>query len=121
MLVTNDYRNGDMQLSFERSGIEDLSRHTSKIDALEFVKRNPIFHHLSTRRANFFVGVFRVLPANAPASQVAGGASVITSRALTEDLSPHLEPWYEGVLERSKGNVNKAAEEDKFHDISFQR
>lgn len=119
MLVTNDHRNGDMQLSFERSGIEDLSRRTSKIDALLFVKRCPISHQLSTRAK--FVAVLRVLLANAPASQVAGGASVITSRALTEELSPHLEPWYQGVLERSEGNVNTAVEEDKFHDISFQR
>lgn len=53
--------------------------------------------------------------------QVAGGASVITSRAMTRELSPHLEPWYQGIVERSGGDVNKAAEEDKFHDIAFQK
>ncbi|CAM9636380.1 unnamed protein product [Scytosiphon promiscuus] len=53
--------------------------------------------------------------------KVAGGASVITSRAMTQELSPHLEPWYRGIVERSGGDVNKAAEEDKFHDIAFQK
>lgn len=55
------------------------------------------------------------------ANQVAGGASIITSRAMTQQLSPHLEPWYRGIVERSGGDVNKAAEEDKFHDIAFQK
>lgn len=53
--------------------------------------------------------------------QVAGGASVVTSRAMTQQLSPHLGPWYQGIVDRSGGDVNKAAEEDKFHDIAFQK
>ena len=60
-------------------------------------------------------------PCDSPNDQVAGGASIITSRAMTQELSPHLEPWYRGIVERSGGDVNKAAEEDKFHDIAFQK
>lgn len=40
---------------------------------------------------------------------------------MTQQLSPALEPWYQGIVERSGGDVNKAAEEDKFHDIAFQK
>lgn len=40
---------------------------------------------------------------------------------MTQELAPHLEPWYQGILERSGGNVNKASEADKFHDIAFQK
>lgn len=40
---------------------------------------------------------------------------------MTQELAPHLEPWYEGIVERSGGDVKKAREEDKFHDIAFQK
>eukprot|EP00752_Nemacystus_decipiens_P016333 g14608.t1 len=63
----------------------------------------------------------RMVHRNKFGCKVAGGASVITSRAMTQQLSPHLEPWYQGIVERSGGDVNKAAEEDKFHDIAFQK
>ncbi|CAN0042251.1 unnamed protein product, partial [Choristocarpus tenellus] len=53
--------------------------------------------------------------------KAAGGASIITSRAMTQELARSLEPWYQGIYDRSKGNVKKASIEDKFHDISFQR
>lgn len=46
---------------------------------------------------------------------------MITSRAMTEELSPKLGPWYQGILERSGGDVKKATEADKFHDIAFQK
>ncbi|CBJ48317.1 conserved unknown protein [Ectocarpus siliculosus] len=63
----------------------------------------------------------RMVHRNKFGCKVAGGASVITSRAMTRQLSPHLEPWYQGIVERSGGDVNKATEEDKFHDIAFQK
>eukprot|EP00904_Undaria_pinnatifida_P001249 jgi/Undpi1/11124/HiC_scaffold_30.g13422.m1 len=63
----------------------------------------------------------RIVPRQKFGCKVAGGAGVVTSRAMTRELSPHLEPWYRGIVERSGGDVKKAREEDKFHDISFQK
>ncbi|CAM9359645.1 unnamed protein product [Discosporangium mesarthrocarpum] len=53
--------------------------------------------------------------------KAAGGASIITSRRMTEALAPYLEPWFREIYERSEGDVRKASMEDKYHDIAFQR
>lgn len=67
------------------------------------------------------MSLYCATPCDSSANQVAGGASIVTSRAMTQQLSPHLEPWYRDIVKRSGGDVNKAAEEDKFHDIAFQK
>lgn len=71
----------------------------------------------------FFVGGRPVvsLPIGYCAEQVAGGSSIITSKAMTQILSPHLDPWYNAIIERSGSDIKKAPDEDKFHDIAFQK
>eukprot|EP00611_Tribonema_gayanum_P001529 TRINITY_DN1111_c1_g3_i2.p1 TRINITY_DN1111_c1_g3~~TRINITY_DN1111_c1_g3_i2.p1 ORF type:complete len:453 (+),score=77.73 TRINITY_DN1111_c1_g3_i2:1022-2380(+) len=63
----------------------------------------------------------RMVYRNAFQCKVAGGAGIATSAALTRALAPQLEPFYQGIYQKSSGDVKKAAQEDKFHDIAFQR
>ncbi|CAM9443080.1 unnamed protein product [Phaeothamnion confervicola] len=53
--------------------------------------------------------------------KVAGGAGIVTSAALTRALAPDLEPFFRDIVARAGGDVRRAAQEDKFHDLAFQR
>jgi hypothetical protein len=45
----------------------------------------------------------------------------VTSAALTRKLAPHLDGYYDAIYSKTGGNVKKASQEDKYHDIAFQR
>jgi hypothetical protein len=53
--------------------------------------------------------------------KVAGGAGIITSRAMTKALAPELESFFQEMYDRAKGDVKRLPQEDKFHDMAFQR